>query len=119
MRSWKRKRKLFETDIPIRTGWERVQAGDTGTERISVTKHATAFRSVRTRSMRSCGTKSTEGVYIFNRAAAKDVSGRRDNHQCKNEDEVIRIEGGMPAIVSEAVFNGVANILRSRRQMSG
>ena len=58
-------------------------------------------------------------MYIFNRAAAKDVSGRRDNHQCKSASEVIRIEGGMPAIVSEAVFNGVANILKSRRQMSG
>lgn len=49
-------------------------------------------------------------MYIFNRAAEKDINGMRNNHQAKKDSEVIRIKGGMPAIVSEDVFDGVAAI---------
>lgn len=58
-----------------------------------------------------------KGVYIFNRAAEKDINGMRNNHQAKKDSEVIRIEGGIPAIVSEDVFDGVAAIICSRKRM--
>ncbi len=60
-----------------------------------------------------------KGVYIFNRAAEKDINGMRNNHQIKTYGDVIRIENGMPAIVSEELFDGVANIISSRKHMSG
>ena len=45
------------------------------------------------------------GVYIFNRAAAKDFEGKRNNHKNKSDDEIIRIEGGVPAIISRDIWN--------------
>lgn len=54
------------------------------------------------------------GVYIFNRAASKDLNGKRNNHRSKPIEDMIRIEGGVPAIVSEEVWNGVQAILKKR-----
>ncbi len=54
------------------------------------------------------------GVYIFNRAASKGIGGKRNNHASKPAGEMIRIEGGVPAIVSEDVWNGVQAILKRR-----
>lgn len=45
------------------------------------------------------------GVYIFNRAASKDFDGKRNNHKNKSDDEIIRIEGGVPAIISRDIWN--------------
>jgi site-specific DNA recombinase len=59
-----------------------------------------------------------KGVYVFNRAAEKDINGMRNNHQAKKDSEVIRIEGGMPAIISEKDFDAVAAIISSRKHMS-
>lgn len=52
------------------------------------------------------------GVYVFNRSAAKDAYGRRNGHENKPDDEMIRIDGGMPAIVSRETFE------KARRKMS-
>lgn len=38
------------------------------------------------------------------RAYSKDVSGKRNNHASKDAKEVIRIEGGIPAIISPELF---------------
>ena len=43
------------------------------------------------------------GVYIFNRTARKE-NGKRNHHKSKNEDEIIRIEGGMPRIIDEETW---------------
>ncbi len=56
------------------------------------------------------------GVYVFNRAAGKDYNGRRNNHRSKPIGDMIRIEGGVPAIVSEEVWEGVQAILKKRTQ---
>ena len=40
---------------------------------------------------------------IYNRAEAKRRSGARNNRASKSEAEIIRIEGGMPAIVSHKI----------------
>lgn len=47
------------------------------------------------------------GVYIFNRAASKDFEGKRNNHKNKSDDEIIRIEGGVPAIISRDIWDAV------------
>ncbi len=44
------------------------------------------------------------GVYVFNRTASKE-GGKRNHRKNKCEDEIIRILGGMPAIVEEHTFN--------------
>lgn len=54
------------------------------------------------------------GVYIFNRAAARSATGKRNNHLSKHEDEIIRIEGGMPRIVDDETFFKVSRIIKNR-----
>lgn len=47
------------------------------------------------------------GCYIFNKQASKDAYGKRNQHKYKNEDEIIKIPGGMPQIISEELFNNI------------
>lgn len=54
------------------------------------------------------------GVYIFNRADSKDVNRKRNNHRNKSPEDMIRIEGGVPRIIEDDVWEGVQAILRSR-----
>ena len=54
------------------------------------------------------------GVYIFNRSPSKSVCGTRNSHASKPEDEIIRIEGGMPAIIDDDVWYGVQALLQAR-----
>lgn len=44
------------------------------------------------------------GTYVFNRSASKNSSGQRNHHSSKAEDDIIRIENGMPAIISKEEF---------------
>lgn len=44
------------------------------------------------------------GVYVYNRAAAATRAGSRNNHASKPNDEIIRIPGGIPAIIDEHTF---------------
>lgn len=59
------------------------------------------------------------GVYIYNRTAKKDAFGRRNGHAYKDASEVIRIEGGMPAIISKEDFQKVQEMLKMRRAKPG
>lgn len=45
-----------------------------------------------------------QGVYIFNRAAAHDIFRRRNNNASKPFEDIIRIEGGCPAIIDSKTF---------------
>ena len=45
-----------------------------------------------------------KGEYVFNRTAHPKNDGRKNSHQHKSEEEIIRIPGGVPAIVSEELF---------------
>ncbi len=47
------------------------------------------------------------GVYIFNRAEAKGYDHKRNNHRSKPPEEIIRIEGGVPAIISKEMWEEV------------
>lgn len=56
------------------------------------------------------------GVYVFNVSTSKDMHGKRNNHARKVDEDVIRIEGGVPAIVEREVFDLVqAKMERNRR----
>jgi len=58
------------------------------------------------------------GVYIFNKAAGKDCKGNRNNHLAKHDDDIIRIDGGMPQIIDDETFDVVKRILISRKRLS-
>ena len=59
-----------------------------------------------------------KGIYIFNRASSFSQSHTRNNHQSKPDDEIIRIPGGMPALVDEMTFDRVAAIIRGRAHVA-
>lgn len=59
------------------------------------------------------------GIYIFNRSSKKDAFGKRNSHLFKDESEVIRIEGGMPALVSKEIFQKTREMMISRKKAPG
>lgn len=59
------------------------------------------------------------GVYTYNRAAAATRQGTRNNHASKPADEIIRIPGGMPAIVSKSTFDAVQRRMAEDRHHTG
>lgn len=59
------------------------------------------------------------GVYIFNLTDGKDALGKRNSNRKKNREDVIRIEGGMPAIISKEVFHQVQDKLSLNKRKSG
>lgn len=59
------------------------------------------------------------GVYTYNRAASASRDGKRNNHASKPNDEIIRIPGGMPAIVPQALFDVVQQRLTDDRLNAG
>lgn len=56
------------------------------------------------------------GVYVYNRASSKDSRGKRNNHRSKPDDQIIRIENGIPAIVTREEFQAVQELLKKRRR---
>lgn len=59
------------------------------------------------------------GVYIYNRLASKDDSGKRNGHRKKAETEWIRIEGGCPAIITKEQFARVQARMKNNRNRGG
>jgi len=58
------------------------------------------------------------GTFIFNRSAAKGVTGKRNNHQNKSAEDIIRIEGAIEPIVDADTFQAVTRIIGSLRRQS-
>jgi site-specific DNA recombinase len=46
------------------------------------------------------------GVFVFNRTERK-IAGKRNGHRSKSDEEIIRVEGGIPAIISRATWEKV------------
>lgn len=59
------------------------------------------------------------GVYIYNKSAKKDAFGKRNSHLYKDESEIIRIEGGMPQIISKETFAHAQEVLKARKRAPG
>lgn len=58
--------------------------------------------------------KKYAGYYVYNQ-----YDGKHNRHKEKPKDEVICIPNGCPAIISEDIFNKVADIMQSRKQTPG
>lgn len=57
------------------------------------------------------------GVYIFNRSEQK-INGKRNHHQSKDEDAIIRIEGGMPRIIDDQTWRAVQERMKNNKKGS-
>ena len=55
------------------------------------------------------------GNYVFNRTVAQ-VDGKRNNHRSKDNDAMIRIEGGIPAIVDKKTFHMAQERLENNKK---
>lgn len=55
------------------------------------------------------------GCYIFNRQASKNFYGKRNQHASKSEEDIIRIPGGMPVIISEELFHQIKSNMDKRK----
>lgn len=55
------------------------------------------------------------GTYIYNRAISKSPDGKRNNWRSKPDDEIIRIPGGMPAIISQETWELVSQRIVANR----
>lgn len=62
-----------------------------------------------------------KGEYVFNRSISKpkQLGMKRSHRKNKNEEEIIRIPNGVPAIVDEITFELVQKILKQRRRSKG
>lgn len=56
-----------------------------------------------------------KGTYIFNKRSKANHQNKRNNHRFKNDDEIIRIENGCPAIVSESLWNRANAVKKATR----
>ena len=59
------------------------------------------------------------GIYEYNKAPKRDVDGKRNSHARKSEDEVIRIENAIPAIISKEDFLTIESKMKLRKQNGG
>lgn len=55
------------------------------------------------------------GVYTWNRTAAASKSGKRSHRVSKPEEEIVRIPGGIPAIVPQETWLAVQALMRKNR----
>lgn len=58
------------------------------------------------------------GVYVFNKTSRKK-DGKRNSHKYKNNDEIIKIDGGMPKIISDELWNEVKKRMESNKRNRG
>ena len=59
------------------------------------------------------------GVYVFNKTQRKGVNGKRNGHKQKSEDEIIKVEGGMPQIIDKDVFIKAQEMMQKRKKSPG
>ena len=59
------------------------------------------------------------GVYVFNRSSARSISGTRNTHLLKENEDVIAIEGGCPRIVEPEIFDQVQERISRNKHTGG
>ncbi|WP_394886010.1 recombinase family protein [Clostridium butyricum] len=57
------------------------------------------------------------GTYTYNKSEAKNVDGKRNSHKSKSDDQIIKIEGGMPAIIDKKDFEEVKRIMERNKKI--
>lgn len=58
------------------------------------------------------------GVFVFNKTEKK-IAGKRNSHKAKSEDEIIRIPGGMPAVIPVALWERVKMKMEGNKRRAG
>jgi len=56
------------------------------------------------------------GLYTYSRSEPKNVDNKRNGHRYKADEDVIKVEGGCPAIVSRDDFEQVQKRMESRKR---
>lgn len=56
------------------------------------------------------------GVYIYNKSVHPDESGKFNRHATKSNEDIIRIDGGIPQIISKEDFDKVQMKMNERRK---
>ena len=59
------------------------------------------------------------GVFVYNKSASKSADGTYNRHAYKPDNEIIRIGGGCPAIVSDEIFEAVAKRQKHNQKKYG
>ena len=59
------------------------------------------------------------GTFVFNKSASKDAFGRRNGSKTKDDKDIIRIKGGVPAIVTEDDYNRAQSLMESKMNGKG
>ena len=59
------------------------------------------------------------GVYVFNKTQRKGINGKRTGHKQKSEDEIIKVEGGMPQIIGKDIFIQAQEMMQKRKKAPG
>jgi len=57
------------------------------------------------------------GVFIFNKLSSKDIDGKRNGNAYKEPEDIIRVEGAVPVIISKEEFDTAQKIILSRKQV--
>jgi site-specific DNA recombinase len=65
------------------------------------------------------GNEKYTGTYIFNRTLGKQANGKRNSRKTKNEEEIIKIPGGMPQIISQEIYNKAMMIRKDNKRSRG
>ena len=61
-----------------------------------------------------------KGIFVYNKTQSRDeLTGKRSGHRYKSEEEIIRINGAIPQIISSEDWETVQLILNSRRKAYG
>lgn len=109
-----------EEAVHVRYIFQSILSGMSYTEIIAELNR----RGVKTRRGREFGRNSLHeilrnekyaGVYVYRRSAPADTYGRRNNHANRSEKDIIRIENGIPQIISRELFNAVQAVLDKRK----
>lgn len=56
------------------------------------------------------------GVYVFNKRTSRNIDGKRNNHSIKDENEIIRIPGGVPQIIDTDTFLRTQELLDAKKR---
>lgn len=99
------------------SGYTQSQMVDELNARGYKTKIGSVFRSNSIHSVLT--NEKYTGVYIYNRSSKKDAFGKRNSHAYKDESEMVKIEGGMPEIISKEIFIQAQEVLKSRKRAPG
>jgi site-specific DNA recombinase len=55
------------------------------------------------------------GVYIYNKREKRSYQGIRNNHKDKAEEEILKIPGGIPAIISNDIYIKSRDMMKKRK----